>query len=65
MLQRTLVVNGLRVISLRCSDLSVFAAKRTRLRHPPGFAAKLCTKLERFRLTCQPTIFAGRHLAMD
>jgi len=28
-------------------------------------AAKLCTTLERFRLTCQPTIFAGRHLALD
>jgi len=28
-------------------------------------AAKLCNALERFRLTCQPTIFAGRHLAMD
>jgi hypothetical protein len=28
-------------------------------------AAKLCTTLERFRLTCQPTIFAGRHLARD
>jgi hypothetical protein len=30
--------------------------------HP---AAKLCATLERFRLTCQPTIFAGRHLALD
>jgi len=30
-----------------------------------GAAAKLCTMLERFRLTCQPTIFAGRHLALD
>jgi hypothetical protein len=30
-----------------------------------GAAAKLCTTLERFRLTCQPTIFAGRHLALD
>jgi hypothetical protein len=28
-------------------------------------AAKLCTTLGRFRLTCQPTIFAGRHLALD
>jgi hypothetical protein len=28
-------------------------------------AAKLCKTLERFRLTCQPTIFAGRHLALD
>ena len=28
-------------------------------------AAKLCTTLERFRLTCQPTIFAGRHLTLD
>ncbi len=28
-------------------------------------AARLCTALERFRLTCQPTIFAGRHLALD
>jgi hypothetical protein len=25
----------------------------------------LCTTLERFRLTCQPTIFAGRHLTLD
>jgi hypothetical protein len=23
------------------------------------------TTLERFRLTCQPTLFAGRHLALD
>jgi hypothetical protein len=23
------------------------------------------TTLGRFRLTCQPTIFAGRHLALD
>jgi hypothetical protein len=23
------------------------------------------TTLDRFRLTCQPTIFAGRHLALD
>ena len=30
-----------------------------------GAAAKLCTTLERYRLTCQPTIFAGRHLALD
>jgi hypothetical protein len=30
-----------------------------------GAAAKLCTTLERFRLTCQPTIFAGRHLALE
>jgi hypothetical protein len=30
-----------------------------------GAAAKLCTTLERFRLTCQPTIFAGRHLTLD
>jgi hypothetical protein len=30
-----------------------------------GAAAKLCTTLERFRLTCQPTIFAGRRLALD
>src|SRR5580704_5196900 len=30
-----------------------------------GAAAKLCTTLERFRLTCQPTIFAGRNLALD
>ncbi|MGA8499586.1 MAG: hypothetical protein WB764_29165 [Xanthobacteraceae bacterium] len=28
-------------------------------------AVKLCTTLEHFRLTCQPTIFAGRHLALD
>jgi hypothetical protein len=28
-------------------------------------AAKLCTTLGRFRLTCQPTIFAGRHLNLD
>jgi hypothetical protein len=28
-------------------------------------AARLCATLERFRLTCQPTIFAGRHLALD
>jgi hypothetical protein len=28
-------------------------------------AARLCTTLERFRLTCQPTIFAGRHLTLD
>ena len=28
-------------------------------------AAKLCKTLERFGLTCQPTIFAGRHLALD
>jgi len=28
-------------------------------------AAKLCTTLGRFRLTCQPTIFAGRHLTLD
>src|SRR5271156_1912011 len=28
-------------------------------------AAKLCTTLGRFRLNCQPTIFAGRHLALD
>src|SRR5580692_5900403 len=28
-------------------------------------AAKLCSTLERFRLTCQPTIFAGRHLTLD
>src|ERR1700684_3878062 len=28
-------------------------------------AARLCVTLERFRLTCQPTIFAGRHLALD
>jgi len=28
-------------------------------------AAKLCSTLGRFRLTCQPTIFAGRHLALD
>src|SRR5580693_8622769 len=28
-------------------------------------AARLCTTLARFRLTCQPTIFAGRHLALD
>jgi hypothetical protein len=28
-------------------------------------AAKLCATFERFRLTCQPTIFAGRHLALD
>jgi len=28
-------------------------------------AAKLCTTLGRFRLTCQPTIFAERHLAPD
>jgi hypothetical protein len=27
--------------------------------------AKLCTTLERYRLTRQPTIFAGRHLALD
>jgi hypothetical protein len=30
-----------------------------------GAAAKLCTTLGRFRLTCQPTIFAGRHLNLD
>jgi len=30
-----------------------------------GAAAKLCTTLERFRMTCQPTIFAGRHLNLD
>jgi hypothetical protein len=28
-------------------------------------AAKLCSTLERFRLTCQPTIFAGRRLTID
>jgi hypothetical protein len=28
-------------------------------------AAKLCKTLEHFRLTCQPTIFSGRHLALD
>jgi hypothetical protein len=28
-------------------------------------AARLGTTLARFRLTCQPTIFAGRHLALD
>jgi SPOR domain len=28
-------------------------------------AAKLCATLGRFRLICQPTIFAGRHLALD
>jgi len=28
-------------------------------------AAKLCKTLERLRLTCQPTIFAGRHLTLD
>ncbi|MGD0148392.1 MAG: hypothetical protein ABSB77_07380 [Xanthobacteraceae bacterium] len=28
-------------------------------------AARLCTTLERYRLTCQPTIFAGRHLTLD
>jgi hypothetical protein len=28
-------------------------------------AARLCKTLERFRLTCQPAIFAGRHLALD
>ncbi len=28
-------------------------------------AAKLCRTLERFRLACQPTIFAGRHLTLD
>jgi hypothetical protein len=28
-------------------------------------AAKLCRTLERFRLTCQSTIFAGRHLTLD
>jgi hypothetical protein len=28
-------------------------------------ATKLCSTLERFRLSCQPTIFAGRHLALD
>ena len=28
-------------------------------------AAKLCRTLDRFRLTCQPTIFAGRHLTLD
>jgi hypothetical protein len=27
--------------------------------------AKLCATLERFRPICQPTIFAGRHLALD
>jgi hypothetical protein len=30
-----------------------------------GARAKLCTTLVRFRLTCRPTIFAGRHLALD
>jgi hypothetical protein len=28
-------------------------------------AAKLCTTIERFRLTGQPPIFAGRHFALD
>jgi hypothetical protein len=28
-------------------------------------AAKLCRTLEHFRLTCQPTIFGGRHLTLD
>jgi hypothetical protein len=28
-------------------------------------AAKLCRTIERFRLICQPTIFAGRHLTRD
>jgi hypothetical protein len=28
-------------------------------------AAKLCTTLRRYRLACQPTIFAGRRLALD
>jgi hypothetical protein len=28
-------------------------------------AAKLCSTLGRFRLTCQPKIFAGRHLTLD
>jgi len=28
-------------------------------------AAKLCRMLQRFRPTCQPTIFVGRHLALD
>ncbi len=28
-------------------------------------AARLCTTLERYRLACQPTIFAGRHLTLD
>jgi hypothetical protein len=28
-------------------------------------AARLCTTLKRFRLTYQPTIFAGRHLTLE
>src|SRR5580658_6975027 len=28
-------------------------------------AARLCRTLEHLRLTCQPTIFAGRHLTLD
>ncbi len=28
-------------------------------------AARFYTTLERFRLTCEPTTFAGRHLALD
>jgi hypothetical protein len=28
-------------------------------------AVKLCATLGRFRLTCQPTIFARRHLTLD
>jgi hypothetical protein len=28
-------------------------------------AAKLCASLEKFRLVCQPTIFAGQHPALD
>ena len=38
------------------------------LRHEPArcrFGSALCTTLERFRLTCQPPIFAGRHLTLD
>ena len=30
-----------------------------------GAASRLCAALERSRLSCQPTIFAGRHLALD
>jgi hypothetical protein len=30
-----------------------------------GAASRICAVLERSRLSCQPTIFAGRHLALD
>jgi hypothetical protein len=28
-------------------------------------AARLCTALGRFRLTCQPTVFPGRHSTLE